>query len=73
MGFEAYALDEEEYKARIARLSDIAVRIYNSSHGDFLRTLAHAWLRADMSNKRILRPCWSAIVTKYDLDKEAED
>lgn len=71
MGFEAYSQAERTYQDEVHRLNVIANVVYSSQHGDFLKTLADAWLRADMSNKRILLPAWSAIVTKYSLDKEA--
>ena len=50
----------------------IAVHVVNSQHGDFLRTFADAYLRADQENEKILRPAWLALVDKYDLDPEYE-
>ena len=50
----------------------IAVYVVSSSHGDFLRTFADAYLRADQGNERILRPAWLVLVDKYDLDGEYE-
>ena len=72
MGYKAYDLAEEKYTAKVWHLSRIAVEVVNSDRSDFLRTLADAWLKADKSNKRILKPAWAAIVTKYDLAEEAE-
>lgn len=73
MGFEPYVKAEVSYRAEIERLDHIARYVYNSDHGSFLIVLADAWLLADLSNKRILQPAWRAIITKYDLDKEAEE
>ena len=72
MGFEAYAPIEDKYQTDVERLSEIAIHVIHSNHGSFLKVMADAWLRADYANKRILKPAWAAIVTKYDLDKEAE-
>jgi len=46
--------------------------VYASDRGDFVRTMAKAWLKADPRDKRIIMSDWSAIVVKYDLDKEVE-
>ena len=51
-------------------LHAIAVDVVNSNHGDFLKTFADAYLRADRANERILRPAWLVLVDKYQLDKE---
>ncbi|MBA7576104.1 hypothetical protein ES708_17941 [subsurface metagenome] len=44
----------------------------NSDRGSFLKAMAHAWLKADFSNKRILQPAWATIVTKYGLEVKAD-
>lgn len=72
MGYEAYDSAEEKYQAEVKRLDDIALTVVNSDRGYFERTLADAWMHADKANKRILKPAWEGIVTKYDLAKEAE-
>jgi len=70
LGFETYTRAEETYQADVERLDNVAQHVVASTHGDFLKALAEAWLRADRSNKRILFSAWAAIVVKYDLDKE---
>lgn len=55
------------------RLSEIAINVYNSKHGSFLRAMADAYLKADISNKAILRSVWVEIINKHDLGSEAED
>jgi len=72
MGFEAYDRAEEKYQVDVDRLSEIAVQVYHSDRDAFLKAMADAWLKADPSDKRILRPAWVAIVIKHGLAKEAE-
>lgn len=72
MGYKSFDQKEKEYQTEVKRLVEIACDVYNSDRSDFLRTLADAWLKADKSNKRILREAWAAIVIKYDLAKEDE-
>jgi len=53
------------------RLDIIATSVLNSNHGDYLKTVAHAYLKADRwENKRLMQPFWSQMVAKYGLDKE---
>ena len=61
-----------EYVAEFGRLDDVARAVVYSSHGDFLKSFANAWLRADMWNKRILREAWERLVEKYDLVRDLE-
>ena len=68
MAYEAYADAEAEYQATVTRLHDIAVDVLSSHRGSFVKALAVAWLRADPSNRRILREAWEAIITKYGLE-----
>jgi len=72
MGFEAYDMPEKEYQAEVNYLSLIAVNVYHSDHGSFLKAMADAWCKADPSNKRIIRQAWAAIVTKYGLEAELD-
>ena len=71
MGFESYTRAEELYQVEVHRLTEIAYAVYASDRGIFLRLIAEAWIQANQSEKRIFMPCWSAIVVKYSLDKEA--
>jgi len=48
----------------------IAVEVTNSNHGDFLKHVAHAWVKADPGNKIILRTAWRKLINKYELAKE---
>ena len=52
------------------RLHKIAVCVFNSKHGDFLRTFADAYLRTDLENEVILRGTWALLIQKYSLDEE---
>jgi len=70
MGFETYDRAEEMYQAAVERLNAVAGYVADSNHGDFLKALADAWLLADASNRRILKPAWAAIVAKYTLEVE---
>lgn len=72
MGFEAFDRPEERYRTEVKRLDKIAHHVWNSDRGHFERKLADAWLHADSSNKRILKPAWEAIVIKFSLAKELE-
>ena len=49
------------------RLSEIAINVYNSKHGSFLRAMADAYLKADISNKALLCPVWVEFINRYDL------
>jgi len=49
---------------------EIAVCIVNSRHGDFLKSFADAYLRADIANEVLLRDPWNHLIHKYNLDKE---
>ena len=73
MGYRTFDKAEKKYQAELELLNKIAVEIHHSDHSHFLRTLAEAWFLADPSNKRILKPAWEAIVTKYDLAEEVEN
>lgn len=70
MGFETFDRAEKKLLVEVNRLSEIAVQVYESDRSLFLKTLADAWLKADWSEKRILRPAWAAIVVKYSLEEE---
>ena len=48
----------------------IAVEVSNSNHGDFLKHIAAAWQHTDRQNKRIMRPFWTLLIEKYELEKE---
>lgn len=52
------------------RLHEIAVCVVNSKHGDFLKSFADAYLRADQANEAILRDTWTVLIQKYSLDEE---
>jgi len=54
-------------------LREIAVNVVHSDHGDFLKTFADAYLRADQENEKILRPAWLVLINKYGLDKEVSE
>jgi len=73
MGFESYARAERAYQDDVELLNEIALKVYHSDYSDSLKAMAHAWIKADSGDKRIIMPCWSAIIVKYDLDKEAKD
>ncbi len=70
MGYKTFDCAEKKYQAEVEHLIEIACAVYNSDRSDFLKTFADAWLKADKSNKRILKPAWSAIVVKYALGNE---
>lgn len=53
-------------------LREIAVHVYNSDHGDFLKAFADAYTRADPYNERILRQAWLTLIQKYGLEEEYE-
>lgn len=72
MGFEAYHSAQKIYLDDLQRMNEIAVNVYNSKRGSFLKAMADTWLRADPFNKRILRQAWQAFIVKYSLDEEAE-
>lgn len=54
----------------IEQIRIIARCLANSNHGDFLKTLAEAVIRADGDNLNILRESVSEIFTKYQLEIE---
>lgn len=62
----------ETYHINLITLNRIATNVVHSNHGSFLKALADTWLRSDVENRAILRPAWTKIVKKYNLDKEAE-
>lgn len=51
-------------------LTSIAVDVYHSTRGSFLKAMADAWCKADMYNRRILQIAWEKIIKKYSLDEE---
>jgi hypothetical protein len=53
-----------------AMASIIAVEIGNSHHGDFLKNIFTAWLRADNHNKMLMEPLVLALISKYHLMEE---
>jgi len=67
VGFETFNRTEEKYQADIVRLGEIAQKVHKTDRSTFLKSLAKAWLHAFPSDKRILKPAWEAIVTKYSL------
>lgn len=70
--YETFTKAEEKYQAEVERLTSIAVKVSFDDRSLFMNCLANAWLQADSSNKRILKPAWEGIVTKYSLTEEAE-
>ena len=72
MGFKEFDEAQKKYEDEIARLDRIAKGVYYDDNTTFVSSLAYAWLRAGSSDKRILKPAWEAIISKYSLDKEAE-
>lgn len=54
-------------------LDIIAVEVLNSNQGDFLRSFAEAWQRADPFNKRIIQKPWIRLIDKYELRKKYKD
>ena len=59
---------QESYLVEFELLDRIAVDVFHSRRGGFLRMFADAWLGADAENKRILRPAWLELIRKYSLD-----
>ena len=53
-----------------ANLMIVAVEVAQSRHGDYLKHLAQAYLKADMDNKWMMKPFWSDTVDKYGLELE---
>jgi hypothetical protein len=51
------------------RLDEIAVNVSQSNHGDFVKTFALAWQRADPFNKEVLMPAWLVLIEKYHLEQ----
>lgn len=49
------------------RLDEIALNVFHGKRGSFLKAFADTWLRADNSNKLILRSVWKELIHKYDL------
>jgi len=73
MGFKEFDEAQKKYEDEIARLDRIARAVFHGQYGkSVLKSLAEVWLRVDSSDKRILKPAWEAIISKYSLDKEAE-
>lgn len=73
MGTRASARTGKIYHHRRERLDEIAVQVYNSKRGSFLKAMADTWLRADIYNKRILWPAWTSFIERYSLDEEARE
>ena len=62
-----------EYVAEFGRLDDVALAVVYGRRGDFLKSFANAWLRADPWNKRILREAWERLIEKYELVRDLEE
>lgn len=56
-----------------AKAEIIAIEICLSNHGDFLKSIAHAFHKADRANKEIIRDAWYKLIEKYELEKEYRD
>ena len=65
-------LDEHRnLKKTTGRLRDIAIdELERGHHGGFLTYFLEAYIRADPSNERILRPAMRSLVEKYELKLE---
>ena len=70
MGLRATARINKVYHHRLERLDEIAVQVFHSSRGSFLKSMADTWCRADIYNKRILWSAWVQLIEKYSLDEE---
>ena len=53
-----------------ANLMIIAVEVSQSNHGDYLKHLAAAYVKADRENRVLMKPFWSTMVNKYGLEVE---
>ena len=53
-----------------ANLMIMAIEVAQSRHGDYLKHLAQAYVKADRENKQMMKPFWSATVNKYGLEVE---
>jgi len=53
-----------------ANLMIVAVEVSQSNHGDYLKHLAAAYVKADRENKALMKPFWEATVNKYGLELE---
>lgn len=62
----------EAWETQFGRLDRIALHVFNSGRGSFLKVMADAWLKADAENKMILLPAWLVLIDKYDLEDELE-
>lgn len=52
---------------RNPQLDSVAHNILDDSRGSFLTSFAYTWLRADPSNRAILKPAFEKLIEKYDL------
>lgn len=59
-----------DYIAGLLRLDGIAVDVYHGRRGNFLKKYADAWLAADPSNKKKMRPAWIEFIVKYNLEAD---
>ena len=50
---------------KIEEIDNIVRNLDRKILGSFLHSLTEAWLRADPSNKRILKPAMETILEKY--------
>ena len=57
--------EKEAAKAEI-----ISVEVCHSNHGDFLKSVAHVFHKADRENKEIIRDAWYKLIKKYRLEEE---
>ena len=61
------------YLVEFNSLDKMAIAVAHSNHGSFLKSYADAWLRADVPNKRLMKPVWLVLIDKYSLDKDLEE
>lgn len=66
---ELLARAQLSWLQEFGRLDDIAREVLYSRHGAFVRKYADAWLHADASNKRLMRPVWEQFIKKYGLEE----
>lgn len=57
-------------ESKAARAEIISIEVCQSKHGGFLKSMAHAFHKADRGNKEIIRNVWYELIEKYNLEKE---
>ena len=53
-----------------AKAEIISIEVCQSNHGGFLKSVAHAFHKADRENKEIIRDAWYKLIKKYSLEEE---